>query len=145
MLEPLLVELIGLPVDGRELVVPDYPFDPARGTHVVTIEDNVYIDATDFRMEDSEVRCVVRYVPSQYGVTVLLRYSYLHYSSDGLIWYTFAALLICYDVVAIGLLWSSTKQDSSIEICLQVSRCVLPYSFHSFIHYAPPSALLLMT
>ena len=32
------------------ITIPDYPFDPSRGG----IEEHVYIDHSDFRMQDSE-------------------------------------------------------------------------------------------
>ncbi len=63
VLRPLKVTIIGLGgvVTNPNLVVPDFPFDIARGSHTVTIEDNIYIDSSDFRLEYSEVAyaCVV--------------------------------------------------------------------------------------
>ena len=59
VLDPILVELRGVAgsvVSPKDIAVPDFPFDLSRGLHTVTIEDKVYIDRNDFRVEDSEVR-----------------------------------------------------------------------------------------
>ncbi|RYY89595.1 hypothetical protein EON63_00410 [archaeon] len=41
--------------ENNVITIPDYPFDPARGgTHEVCMEEYVYIDRSDFRMQDSE-------------------------------------------------------------------------------------------
>lgn len=41
--------------ENNVITIPDYPFDPTRGgTHEVRIEEYVYIDHSDFRMQDSE-------------------------------------------------------------------------------------------
>lgn len=39
---------------ANTFTVPDFPFDVTRGTHTVTAESYVYIDRSDFRLEDSE-------------------------------------------------------------------------------------------
>lgn len=36
------------------VTVPDYPFDPSRGSHSVTLEEEIFIDRSDFRMLDSD-------------------------------------------------------------------------------------------
>ena len=38
-----------------QISVPDFPFDPSRGAHAVTLGNEVYIERADFRMQDSEV------------------------------------------------------------------------------------------
>jgi glutaminyl-tRNA synthetase len=52
LIKPLKIILSGRPKDISDLDVPDFPFDVNRGSHKVTIEDEVYIDMTDFRMID---------------------------------------------------------------------------------------------
>jgi len=60
VLRPLRVVLSGRPVtdsaSGAYTVeAPDFPFDAARGSHSVTMDsDEIFIDASDFRMEDNE-------------------------------------------------------------------------------------------
>jgi len=54
VLYPLKVVISGLPpVEERTYTVPDFPFDVAKGTHTVTIEEAIFIDRGDFRMIDS--------------------------------------------------------------------------------------------
>lgn len=56
VLKPLKVTITGLDgaISNKELTVPDFPFDPARGSHTVAIESTIYIDESDFRTVDSE-------------------------------------------------------------------------------------------
>lgn len=35
--------------------VPDFPFDPARGSHTVPMTNCIFIDRSDVRVVDSEV------------------------------------------------------------------------------------------
>jgi glutaminyl-tRNA synthetase len=55
VLRPLKVIVSGLEevISNNVLEVPDFPFAPERGTHNVVIENEIYIDHADFRMEDS--------------------------------------------------------------------------------------------
>ena len=53
VLDPLLVILNG--ITERMIAVPDFPFDPSRGTHNTRISSEIYIDRSDFRLEDSDV------------------------------------------------------------------------------------------
>lgn len=71
VLDPLLVELSGLPATGRTLTIPDFPFDPSRGSHTLQIEDSVYIDRSDFRLVDEEVGNGWRLVMMGFFVSVL--------------------------------------------------------------------------
>lgn len=52
VLDPIKVVLDNLPPDMTTLEVPDFPFDPSRGAHKITIEKVVYIDRSDFRLVD---------------------------------------------------------------------------------------------
>jgi glutaminyl-tRNA synthetase len=53
VLQPLPVRLAGFsPSD--ELLVADFPFDPSRGQHGVYLEEVIFIDQSDFRLQDSE-------------------------------------------------------------------------------------------
>jgi glutaminyl-tRNA synthetase len=45
---------VNLAAEGFDIQVPDYPFDPSRGSHAVPMRSEVYIDRSDFRMQDSE-------------------------------------------------------------------------------------------
>jgi glutaminyl-tRNA synthetase len=56
VLQPLKLVISGrdLAGDAANITVPDFPFDPTRGSHVLRIENEVYIDRSDFRLEDSE-------------------------------------------------------------------------------------------
>lgn len=54
VLKPLKVHLTNFKdAPTHEFEVADFPFDASRGSHKVTAEEFVYIDASDFRMEDS--------------------------------------------------------------------------------------------
>jgi glutaminyl-tRNA synthetase len=52
VLDPLLVVLAK--DSFTEISVPDFPFDPSRGSHKVVMGSEIYIDRQDFRLEDSE-------------------------------------------------------------------------------------------
>lgn len=39
----------------KAVTVPDFPFDPTRGSHSLLVERTVYIDRSDFRLDDSAV------------------------------------------------------------------------------------------
>lgn len=52
VLRPLKVILSNL--KPTCLDVPHYPFDPSRGSHKIHMSDIVYIDHSDFRLEDDE-------------------------------------------------------------------------------------------
>lgn len=53
LLSPLLVRLLG-PLPAQQVTVADFPFDPSRGSHAVPLEEFIFIDRADFRLEDSE-------------------------------------------------------------------------------------------
>lgn len=60
VLDPLLVELV-FPQDSslplpQVFEVPDFPFDPSRGSHRLTLSEaaEIFIDRADFRLVDSE-------------------------------------------------------------------------------------------
>lgn len=55
VLNPLKVVITGLDdaLPEKKLPVPDFPFAPERGSHIVVIENEIYIDQSDFRLEDS--------------------------------------------------------------------------------------------
>ena len=63
VLAPLKVTISGLDeaLENKVLSVPDFPFAPERGSHNVVIEKEIYVDHSDFRMEDS---------PDFYGLAV---------------------------------------------------------------------------
>ena len=56
VLQPLKMVITGRDLSGTaaDILVPDFPFDPSRGSHTVRIEETVYIDRSDFRTVDSE-------------------------------------------------------------------------------------------
>ena len=72
VLRPLRVELTGRPAGATLVTVPDFPFDPARGTHTVPLDDVVFIDHADFRLEDEE-----DYFGLAPGKTVGLKYAFV--------------------------------------------------------------------
>ena len=50
VLTPLKMTIINFPHSGpTSLEVPDFPKEPARGSHNVTLDRVVYIDRSDFR------------------------------------------------------------------------------------------------
>jgi glutaminyl-tRNA synthetase len=51
VLNPLRVELKG-EISSKEITIPDFPFDASRGQHVVIMENTVFIDRSDFRLEN---------------------------------------------------------------------------------------------
>lgn len=56
VLNPLKVVITGLDdvLSDKHVSLPDFPFAPDRGSHIVVFENEIYIDQNDFRMEDSE-------------------------------------------------------------------------------------------
>ncbi len=58
VLKPLKVILTGKDLSNKdsttEITIPDYPFDTTRGNHVIHLENTIYIDRNDFRMEDDK-------------------------------------------------------------------------------------------
>jgi hypothetical protein len=62
VLKPIKVIISGRTGTGSQaspVTVPDFPFAPERGSHTVVMEDEIYIDSADFRLEDDEVRVCV--------------------------------------------------------------------------------------
>lgn len=54
VLRPLKVVLSGRASNLDAVSVPDFPFDPSRGSHSVPFTDIIYIDRSDFRVEDDD-------------------------------------------------------------------------------------------
>lgn len=58
VLKPLKVILTGRDLSMKdsttEITIADFPFDASRGSHVVHIENTIYIDRNDFRMQDED-------------------------------------------------------------------------------------------
>ena len=54
VLNPLKVILTGRPSEITKITALDFPFNPSAGSHEVPVEDTVYIDRSDFRLEDSD-------------------------------------------------------------------------------------------
>lgn len=53
VLDPLKVILTNFSTNTREhFEIPNFPFDPNRGTHRVSSDSTIFIDKTDFRTED---------------------------------------------------------------------------------------------
>lgn len=52
VLDPIIVELDNLQQEMTAFDVPDFPFDPTRGSHKIVVEKVVYIDRSDFRLVD---------------------------------------------------------------------------------------------
>lgn len=64
VLDPILLiisglsEAVGKAVSNEDPIVwdvPDFPFDPSRGTHTVPMTDRIYVDRSDVRLVDSDV------------------------------------------------------------------------------------------
>jgi hypothetical protein len=53
VVEPIKVTITNLDAP-LELEAADFPFAPERGSHKVVLTPEVFIDASDFRMEDSK-------------------------------------------------------------------------------------------
>lgn len=51
VLNPLKVILNAVP-DQKTVEVPDFPFDPSRGSHPVNVTQVIFIDRSDFRLKD---------------------------------------------------------------------------------------------
>lgn len=71
VLDPLKVLITNLPAP-RECEVPDFPFAPERGTHKVVLTPEVFIDASDFRLEDSS-----DYYGLAPGKAAILKYAFV--------------------------------------------------------------------
>lgn len=54
VLSPLKVVIEGLAEDMKSVHALDYPFDASRGSHEVPMSREIYIDNSDFRMQDSD-------------------------------------------------------------------------------------------
>ena len=68
VLDPLLVVLSG--VADMTVAVPNFPFDPSRGTHFTKLQREIFIDRSDFRMEDSEVCCEYSWIVFHVGARI---------------------------------------------------------------------------
>ena len=51
VLNPLKIILSTVP-DEKSVEVFDFPFDPTRGSHLVTVSQIMFIDRSDFRLVD---------------------------------------------------------------------------------------------
>jgi len=72
VLEPLKVIIENLPEDHVEwLQVPNHPKDESKGTHMSPFTKEIYIDKSDFRLEDEK-----DFFGLAPGKTVMLRYAY---------------------------------------------------------------------
>lgn len=71
VVRPLKVVLANMPDDFVQTIeVPDFPDDPARGSHVKTLTKVLYIEQTDFRLADEK-----KYFGLAPGKLVGLRYA----------------------------------------------------------------------
>lgn len=90
--------------------VPDFPFDVERGDHEVPMESSIFIDASDFRMEDS-----LDYFGLAPGKVVNLKYAFrirctdVETGSDG------APIALRCDVVSDSSTASEDKAKTSIQ------------------------------
>ena len=58
VLQPVKVVISNLKTvmgDAPELQVPDFPFDPSRGSHSIVMTCEVFVDASDIRTEVTKV------------------------------------------------------------------------------------------
>lgn len=53
ILSPVTVHLSGAVEEGRDVTIANFPFDSNRGSHTLKVEKTIYIDRSDFRLEDS--------------------------------------------------------------------------------------------
>lgn len=52
VLEPLKIRIVNFPSEQPiSIQVPDFPSEPERGSHSVTFDKVIYIEATDFKEE----------------------------------------------------------------------------------------------
>ncbi len=67
VLDPVLLVINGLAEATEKIVsndnpiiwdVPDFPFDPSRGTHTVPMTNRIFVDRSDVRLVDSEVSII---------------------------------------------------------------------------------------
>ena len=50
VLAPLKVTILNFPYNGPTAIdIPDFPKDPQRGSHTVTLDKIIFIDRSDFR------------------------------------------------------------------------------------------------
>lgn len=60
VLDPLEVEITNYPADKVEMISrPNHPMDASRGTNTVPFTRTIYIERSDFRDSDVEVRFIV--------------------------------------------------------------------------------------
>ena len=52
VLNPIRVTVRDFPTGTTSVEVPDFPFEPSRGSHTVPIEPVIFIDQADFRVVD---------------------------------------------------------------------------------------------
>jgi glutaminyl-tRNA synthetase len=53
ILNPIRIELEGNGIEeGKEIMIPNYPFDLTRGNHTMKMEKTLFIDRSDFRIMD---------------------------------------------------------------------------------------------
>jgi glutaminyl-tRNA synthetase len=66
VLEPLLVEIVNVPTDfKRTITLPNDPRDPVKGESTIELTNQVYMDACDFRFEESSDASFFRLTPKQ--------------------------------------------------------------------------------
>lgn len=67
VLEPLLVEFVNVPEDFKcTITLPNDPRDPSKGDSTIELSRQIYIDACDFRMDEStDVASFFRLTPKQ--------------------------------------------------------------------------------
>lgn len=53
ILSPVIVHLSGAVEEGKDVTIANFPFDSNRGSHTLKVEKTIYIDRSDFRLEDS--------------------------------------------------------------------------------------------
>ena len=54
VLDPIRVKVSNLPPTLQEITVPNFPQAPERGSHQISVETEIFIDASDFRLVDEK-------------------------------------------------------------------------------------------
>ena len=96
VLDPVKVKLVNLPNDLKTVQVPNYPQAPERGSHTLQIETDIFIDSSDFRLQDE---------PDYFGM-----------APDKLVGLKYIGKVKCIEVVM--------KKGSPSEVDYLVCRCL---------------------
>lgn len=143
VLDPLKIVITNYPDDKTEtFTVPNHPYNPEMGFHSISFSKVIYIDRSDFRLEDSE--SYYRLAP---GKLVRLKYGYnirctgVHLADTGHIEYIEAEYEDS-DIKPAGTIhWVSNPRSVEVRLYDRLFKSKNPSSLDNFLDDINPSSL----